>query len=156
MAALTTLAIIGLGVAAAGTVMQHSAQKKQEGVAKQQAAQMERQAMLEKKRADIQNARQLRASLRQTRIAQARMTNVAAQTGTIGSSSFLGGAASLWTQQGVNVGQFAQQGEISEGVFQTQTALGGLHAQMGKYQGRAAMGASVAGMGKTLFGYGMA
>ena len=35
-------------------------------------------------------------------------------------------------------------------------ALSGLNAQMGKYQGRAAMGASVAGMGKTLFGYGMA
>lgn len=147
----TTIALVGLAITAAGTYSQIQAQKKQQALGEQQARAQQRQADLEKKRADIQNARTLRSSLRQSRIAQGSLVNAGANTGAGLSSGVQGGLASIGAQTGVNEGQFVQQGAVNEAQLQTSTEISSLNAAMGKAQGQAAIGGSVAGAGQQIF-----
>ena len=66
----------------------------------------------EQRKADIQNVRSVRQQIRESRLAQGAMTNVAAQTGGMGGSALAGGISSVGSQLASNVdymGQIAAQ-----------------------------------------------
>lgn len=152
MAAASTIAIVGLVIAAAGVAVQHQQGQRQAAIGRSQAHQQRRAAELEKQRADIQNARALRSALRQSRIARGTAENQAAQAGTSGSSGLFGSLASLGTQEGVNRGVFTQQKDISEEQMGISGEMANLHAAHGASVGRAATGAALGSVGSTLFG----
>jgi hypothetical protein len=64
----------------------------------------ERAFQAEERRAEVQNVRNVRQQIRQARLTQGAMTNVAAQTGGMGSSGLAGGRASVGSQLAGNLG----------------------------------------------------
>lgn len=87
-----TLAYIAVGTAAASAYSSYQSGK---------AAQ--RQYAAEQRRAEIQNVRNVRQQIREARLAQASMTNVAAQTGGMGGSALAGGTSSVGAQLAGNL-----------------------------------------------------
>ncbi len=63
----------------------------------------EEQYQAESRKAEIQNIRSVRQQIREARMAQASMTNVAAQTGGMGSSALAGGTSSVGAQLAGNL-----------------------------------------------------
>jgi len=63
----------------------------------------ERAFRAEERRAEVQNVRSVRQQIRQARLAQASMTNIAAQTGAMGSSALAGGTSSIGAQLSGNL-----------------------------------------------------
>lgn len=94
MAAFTSIA---LGIAAAATVS--SAYSSYEAGQAQ-----EEQYRAEQRKAEVQNVRNVRQQIREARLTQASMTNVAAQTGGMGGSALAGGTASVGSQLAGNLG----------------------------------------------------
>ena len=64
----------------------------------------EEQYAAEARKAEIQNIRSVRQQIREARMTQASMTNVAAQTGGMGSSALAGGTSSVGSQLVGNIG----------------------------------------------------
>lgn len=144
-------AVASLIVTAYGTYQSAEAAKEGKQQAQKAAEEQRKQAELERKRSDIQNARTLRAGLRQSRIAAAATENAGANTGTSGSSGVAGGLASIGAQTGANVGTTVQQGEISNAMFQSQTAMADISAAAGASKAKGAQGSMIAGMGQQAF-----
>ena len=63
-----------------------------------------KQYQAEQRRAEVQNIRNVRASIREARMAQGQMFNVAAQTGGMGGSALAGGVSSTQSQLAGNLG----------------------------------------------------
>lgn len=61
----------------------------------------------EQRKAEIQNVRSVRQQIREARMSQAAMTNVAAQTGGMGGSGLAGGTSSVGAQLAGNLGYMA-------------------------------------------------
>lgn len=148
---LETIAIVGLGLSAAGTVMQMEARSDAKDAARRRADAQAQQAALEQKRADIANARQLRTAIRQARIARASLVNQGANAGTSFSSGVVGGAGSVVSQSNANVGFFNQMGEVNAGITDTQRAQAAAMADYGAAQGDAAIGGALGNLGGTIF-----
>lgn len=152
MAAFSTIALIGAAaIGTAGVISQRQAARESAQIGRAQARQMEEIAALEKKKADIANARALRSSLRQARLARGSLINLGAQTGTSGSSGILGGLASLGTQEGVNRGVFAQGQDIAEKQYQTTVEMSHLHSAAAGATKRAMTGQLLTNVGKMGF-----
>lgn len=152
MPAVTTIvAVAGIGVAAAGVVGQQKAAKNAAGAQRQSAAAQRDQAALEQRRADIQNARNLRAEIRQSRIAAASIRNQGANAGTFGSSGVLGGISSVGAQHASNVGNFNQNTEINSAVFGTQVQQANANLAFADAQADGAMWGAIGGLGGTVF-----
>lgn len=163
MAAIT--ALVGLGLQVFGAVQKMGAQKKaqkeqerQTALMQQQAVEQQKQAELAKRRQQLIDARNMRASLRQSRLAQAQMSNQAAIAGATGGSGFQGGVGSLQTQTTSNVAFAGQQTSIGGQMYDSSSRVAGLSGELGASQGRqAAYGAqanqwgAVAGMGGQVF-----
>lgn len=66
-----------------------------------------RQYAAEQRKAEIQNVRSVRQQIREARMAQASMTNVAAQTGGMGGSALAGGLSSVGSQLASNASYMA-------------------------------------------------
>ena len=64
----------------------------------------EEQYRAEQRKAEVQNVRSVRQQIREARMTQASMTNVAAQTGGMGGSALAGGTASVGSQLAGNLG----------------------------------------------------
>ena len=64
----------------------------------------EEQYRAEERKAEVQNIRSVRQQIREARMTQASMTNVAAQTGGMGGSALAGGTASVGSQLAGNLG----------------------------------------------------
>jgi hypothetical protein len=155
MAAVSTfVAVAGLAIAAKGAKDQRSAAKESAAIERRQADSMEEAAVLEKHRSDIANQRALRASLRQARLARSDVVNMAALTGTSGSSGELGGLASIGTQAGVNRGVFVQGQDLAEKTYQVSTEMSQLYAARGSAAARGTRGQLASSIGSTLFGIG--
>jgi hypothetical protein len=58
----------------------------------------------EQRKAEVQNVRNVRQQIREARLTQASMTNVAAQTGGMGGSGLAGGTSSVGSQLAGNLG----------------------------------------------------
>jgi hypothetical protein len=86
--ALTTIAI----AATAGAVSSYKAGQEQK-----------EQFRAEQRKAEIQNIRSVRQQIREARMTQASMTNVAAQTGGMGGSGLAGGTSSVGAQLAGNL-----------------------------------------------------
>jgi hypothetical protein len=117
--ALTTIAV----AATAGAVSSYKSGQAQK-----------EQFRAESRKAEIQNVRSVRQQIREARMAQASMTNVAAQTGGMGGSGLAGGTSSVGAQLAGNLSymsDIAQQNTaitnaaISATNFQTAATIFG-------------------------------
>jgi hypothetical protein len=137
-AAATGAAIVGTAVAVGGTVV--SMQSAQASArAQRQAAQ--RQIRMQQAEA----ARQRRGAIRQSILARAQARTVAATTGQVAGTGFLGGMASLTSQLGANLGY----GTMMSGLGQEYTALSGQAAYLAS---RSQMAEAIAGLGFGMVG----
>lgn len=151
MAALSTLAIVGLAVAAAGTVLsytqQQRAQRQQEQAAGEQRKGNAQQSALQGQQA----AQERRQQVREERVKRAQIMNQATLTGTGGSSGELGATAGMSSQLGSNIGfnQSAIQGGQAITGFMQKSADYQTQAQSSSNLG--GMFGQVAGLGSGLF-----
>jgi hypothetical protein len=110
---------IALGVLAVGTVASVSEQRKAGKAAEQQYR-------AEERKSEIQNIRSVRQQIREARMVQASMTNVAAQTGGMGGSGLAGGTSSVGAQLAGNLGYMSQIAEQNTAI--TSAAIAGVRA----------------------------
>jgi hypothetical protein len=124
--ALTTLAL-ATGASAYSSYKSGEAQKEQ--------------YQAEARKAEIQNVRTVRQQIREARMTQASMTNVAAQTGGMGGSALAGGVSSVGAQLAGNLGYMSDIADqntaitnaaISASGYQTSATIFG---QIGSFAG---------------------
>lgn len=128
------LAIVGLAVGAAGTVMSYKQQKKQAKFQKRaQAAQRAQDNM--------RAARERREAIRNARIASAQITQNAANQNVAGSSAALGGIGSIESQLNQNLSFLDGMNRLAD--------------QASMNLGKAADAATSAGMWNSVAGLGM-
>ena len=107
MAALTTIALgAAVGLGAASVVSSVQAGKAQRNAAR-----------AEQRRAEIQNIRQVRQSIREARLAQGSIIAQGANAGTIGSSGVTGGVGSVSAQLGSNLNYLSSIAEENTNIF---------------------------------------
>jgi hypothetical protein len=87
----------------------------------------EQQYAAEQRKSEIQNVRAVRQQIREARMAQASMTNVAAQTGGMGGSGLAGGTSSVGAQLAGNISYMSQIAEQNTAI--TSAAIAGAQAQ---------------------------
>jgi hypothetical protein len=151
MPAVSTLAIVGLGLTAVSTVAQLDAAHDAKKAAGQQAQAQREQAALQGRMADVQNMRSLRASVRQARIARAAIVNVGANAGTSNSSGVLGGTASIDAQRNSNVGYFGTMQDLNEQIVGTQQRQAQAVSDAGEAAGNSAAWGAMGALGGTIF-----
>ena len=117
------------------TLMQIDAQQEARAASK-------REFEASQKRADIQNIRNVRQRIRETRLAQAGATNVAAQTGAIGGSGLAGGVASAGSQMAGDLSYMAR-------VAEQNTAIGQAQVDQASAMADAAIWGAVGNLGQT-------
>lgn len=132
-----TLAAIGAGIGAVGTIYQMQQSSK--------AAKNQRRAMeMQQRKQDLAAARERRQQYRQARIQRAQIASAAGATGVGQSSGAISGAGIAGTQAGSNVSFLnAQQGLTQRA---TQFNIGANKAMQ-----NASMGGAIAGLGMGLF-----
>jgi hypothetical protein len=152
MPAFTTfLAIGGLAMSVASAQQQKSAANEARDAQERSAAESRKQAVLEQKRADVQNARQLRNAVRQARIARGVVINSGANSGTSKSSGVMGGVSSIDSQESANTGFASTIGEINSGVQASQVEQANASVAYGKAQGDSAEWGAFGKLGSTVF-----
>lgn len=125
MAAMTAIAIASLAVSVAGTMAAQSAQRKAAHAQEKQAAEQEKQAALQQRLQELQNQRAARDAMRKQRIAQGVLTNAAANSGTTGSSGFMGADASINAQGDANANYLSATGNAQSDIAASaRTSLG--------------------------------
>lgn len=149
--ATSTIALVSLGVAAAGTYMQYEGAKESAAAGRRQADAMREQAALEQRKADIQNLRQVRAAVRQARMARAAVINTGANVGTLGSSGVMGGASSVTSNNSSNMSFFGQMSDLNSGIYSTQVEQAGALQDKGDAAVTSAMGGALGRLGGTIF-----
>lgn len=121
--------------------------------AQEQAARQQREAFqAEQRRAEVQNIRSVRQQIREARMAQASMTNVAAQTGTAGSSAVAGGTSSVGAQLSGNLSYMQDVATQNTAISNAQIASAGFEGQAARARGRAAVYGAVGDLAGTIFG----
>jgi hypothetical protein len=116
--------------------------------ARQQSA---NQFAAESKKADIQNVRNVRQQIRQTRLAQSSMLNVGAQTGGIGGSGMAGGIASAGSQLGGNLSYMSQIATQNTAIGQAALGYSSAMADASIASSRAQDYSNIASIGSTIF-----
>lgn len=150
-------AVGGPAGAAAGYALSKGediAKASEEGAAATRRAQVQakQQYEAENKRAEIQNIRSVRKQIRETRLAQGSMINVAAQTGGMGGSALAGGTSSIGSQL---VGNINYMGEIAAQNTAIGTAALGYSTEMANASmasNRMSLASSQANTAMTIFG----
>jgi hypothetical protein len=128
---------VTLGYIAVGTAGASAYSSYQAGKATQ------RQYEAEQRRAEIQNVRNVRQQIREARLAQASMTNVAAQTGGMGGSALAGGTSSVGAQLASNVSYMAD-------VAKENTAITSAAADAAQWQSTATIFGAVGDVASAL------
>ena len=129
---------IALGTIALGATAASISSTKQAGEASKQ------QAEAQQRRAEIQNVRAVRQQIREAKLAQASMTNIAAQTGGMGGSGLAGGLGSVGSQMSGNLSYMADIAEQNTAI--SNAAISGAQAQSD-----AAMWGSIGKLSGTIF-----
>lgn len=126
MPALTTIAMVGLGVAGVSAMEQNrqarhaaSAAGEQSAALQDQAASQREQFALQQQQADIVNTRTVREAVRQARVARAAIINAGGNTGTLGSSGVQGGASSVNAQLSGNLNFFGTMAGLNRSITDT-------------------------------------
>lgn len=104
----------------------------------------QRQYEAEGRKAEVQNIRAVRQQIREARLAQAAMTNVAAQTGGIGSSALAGGVSSVGAQLSSNLNYMQQ-------IARENTAIGAAAAEGAQAMSNAAVYGTIGKLSGTIF-----
>ena len=104
----------------------------------------QRQFAAEQRRAEIQNVRNVRQQIREARLAQASMTNVAAQTGGMGGSALAGGTSSVGAQLAGNLSYMTD-------IARENTAITAAAADAAQAQSNAAVFGSIGQLAGTIF-----
>jgi hypothetical protein len=133
MGILEVAAIIGATATVASAQEQRKAGK---------AAQ--RQYEAEGRKAEVQNIRAVRQQIREARLAQAAMSNVAAQTGGVGSSALAGGISSVGTQLAGNLNYMQQ-------IARENTAIGAAAAEGAQAMSNTAVYGTIGKLSCTIF-----
>jgi hypothetical protein len=129
---------VALGAMALGSTAASIYSTKQAGEAAKE------QAQAQQRRAEIQNVRNVRQQIREARLAEASMTNVAAQTGGMGGSGLAGGLGSVGSQLSGNLSYMADVAEQNTAI--SNAAISGAQAQSD-----AAMWGSIGKLSGTIF-----
>ena len=116
--------------------------------ARQQSA---NQFAAESKKADIQNVRNVRQQIRQTRLAQSSMLNVGAQTGGTGGSGMAGGIASAGSQLGGNLSYMSQIATQNTAIGQAALGYSSAMADASIASSKAQDYSNIASMGSSAF-----
>ena len=145
------LAWAALAVTAVSAYQQHEAAGDAADAANQASVAQQRQAQLEQRRADIQNARQLRSAVRQARIARASVLNQGANAGTSFSSGVLGGVDSVTSQERSNTGFFNQLSDLQGQTTEAKIAEGAAMADVSEAQADSNRAAAIGSLGGTIF-----
>ena len=122
-AAFAAGAAVTAGTVAAVSTVQNIKETKVAGQAAAETARQtqvaaEKEYVAQQKKAEVQNVRTVRQQIREQRMAQAAMVNVAAQTGGVGSSALAGGVGSVGSQAASNLSYMSE-------VAEANTAIGG-------------------------------
>lgn len=153
-AAGTAIGVVG-GIAAGAmvgsTISQAQAARQGARAMEQSAAQQRVAFQAEQRRAEVQNVRAVRQQIRSARMAQAAMTNVAAQTGGMGSSALAGGTSSVQSQLTGNINYMAQIAEQNTAIGNAQIASSVAQGQAARAQGRAAVYGAIGDISGTIF-----
>jgi hypothetical protein len=156
-AAIAGSAALGIAAGAAAGAMVGSsvdqARAAQQGARAQQAAAQQQQVAFQadQRRAEVQNIRNVRSQIRAARLAAGSMTNIAAQTGGIGSSALAGGTASVGSQLSGNLSYMQDVARENTAIANAQIATAGFQAQAARAAGRAAVYGAVGDVAGTIF-----
>jgi hypothetical protein len=150
----TAIGIAG-GIAAGAMVGSSiaGAQAAQQGARAQQAAAQQQQVAFQadQRRAEVQNIRNVRSQIRSARLAAGSMTNIAAQTGGMGSSALAGGTASVGSQLSGNLSYMQDIARENTAISNAQIASAGFQAQAARAAGRAAVYGAIGDVAGTIF-----
>lgn len=145
-------AAIGAAAAPVGAMLTYAAAGAMVGAtigqyqaAQESAAQQRAAFAASERRANIQNVRNIRQQIRAARLAQARMANVAYQTGGAGSSALEGGMSSVQSQTAGNINYMAQ-------IAEQNTAIGQAEVASAQAQSEGAIYGAVGNLAGTIFG----
>jgi hypothetical protein len=115
----------------------------------------QRKYATERQQADVSNIRDMRKSIRASRLAAATMTNTAANKGGMGGSGLAGGLSAIGAQTAGNlndmVGRAQTNASISQDMLATSGRVGALETYGRQSQSNAALGGMVSGMAGTIF-----
>jgi hypothetical protein len=114
-AAAATAVGAAAALSAAGTVGSLVSQRRA-------ASQQKKSFQAEQRRAEVENIRNVRQQIRQARLVQAGMTNVAAQTGGLGGSGLAGGISSVSSQTAGNLGYMSDIARENTAISNAQIA----------------------------------
>lgn len=148
----TAVAVIGLVIAGAGAYSQHEAGQDQKDALKKQGNLQREQFELERRKADIESARNARSAVRQARIARASIINAGADSGTLTSSGVQGGASSVGSQLEGNLDFFNTMHGLNEQIISTQAERGDAVIAGGQAQADSAKAGAIGAIGGTVFG----
>jgi hypothetical protein len=135
-----------------GTLESNRQQRKAREATERATEQSRQQFAAEQRKADIQNVRSVRQQIRQARLAQGSMVNVAAQTGGMGGSAVAGGVSSIESQLGSNLDYMSQIAKENTAIG---TAALGYSTEMANASiagSKAATASNIASLGSTIFG----
>lgn len=136
MAAATTIAIVGLGLAAAGTGYSIYQQQQAAGQQKKARREQQRQQQLQFRRSQIQAARQ-------AQIAAGRQRAAAASFGALDTSSVLGGRSAIGSQFGAEAGFATQMSGLSRNISMFQQKAANALTRAGTGQAIGDLGGSI-------------
>lgn len=137
MAAATTIAIVGLGIAAAGTGYSIYQQQQAAGQQKKARQAQERQQQVQYRRSQVQ-------AVRQAQIAAAQQRAAVATYGGLETSGAFGGRTAIGSQLGAGLGFGTQMSGLSRNISMFQQKAANAF-------GRAQIGQSIAGLGSSIF-----
>lgn len=100
------LAVIAIGTAVGSIYSSNEARKA-----------TKESARAEQRRAEVQNIRNVRQSIREARLAQGSLVSQGAAAGTLGSSGVAGGMSSISSQLGSNLNYLSQIAEENTSIF---------------------------------------
>lgn len=152
MAAATTLAWVGLAVAAGSAVVSYSQQRRAQAAQERAADDQRRGNAVQSAQQSQQAAQERRQQIREERIKRASILNSAENSGASGSSGEMGATGGMSTQLGSNLG--ANGSSILAGQAITgfsQSAANNMQAAQ-TAQGRASMWGQVGQIGSSMFG----
>lgn len=147
-----TIAYIGLAVAAGGTVLSYSQQRRAQAAQEDAADDQRRGNAVQSAQQAQQAAQERRQQIREERIKRASILNSSENSGTSGSSGEMGATGGMSTQLGSNLGINGSSllaGQAITGF--SQSAANNMQAAQ-TAQGRASMWGQVAGIGGSMFG----
>lgn len=146
-----TVALVGGIVSGVSAYKQYEAGKDAADATRRQADETRRQGQIAQRQADIQNARQMRAAVRQARIARASVVNTGANAGTLTSSGVTGGVSSIGSQLQSNLTTFNQLDQFNDEAVASQTAAGVAAADATIAKAESAQWGALGQLGGTVF-----